>query len=149
MTFQIVRCVARFAVLFGALLAACVGVAGASPLGQISEFSSGLNPGSNLAQVRAGPDGNLWFSDRAGAVGRITPDGTITEFSRGTTKAIGRIDPTTGTITEFSSGLNAGSGPGGTGPGPDGNLWFTDQGTISAMGRIGVGAPAASVNLRP
>jgi hypothetical protein len=34
MTFQIVRCVARFTVLFGALLAACVGVAGAAPLGE-------------------------------------------------------------------------------------------------------------------
>ena len=29
--------------------------------------------------------------------------------------------------------------------GPDGNLWFTDQGTTSAIGRIGAGAPAASV----
>jgi virginiamycin B lyase len=39
-------------------------------------------------------------------------------------------------ITEFSSGLNAGSGPEGIAPGPDGNLWFTDQGTTSAIGRI-------------
>jgi streptogramin lyase len=29
--------------------------------------------------------------------------------------------------------------------GSDGNVWFTDQGAISAIGRIGVGAPAAVV----
>lgn len=31
------------------------------------------------------------------------------------------------------------------GTGSDGNVWFTDQGVIKAIGRIGVGAPAASV----
>ena len=55
------------------------------------------------------------------------------------------INPTTHAITEFSSGLNAGSRPAGSSTGPDGNLWFTDQGAIAAIGRFGVGAPAASV----
>ena len=48
-------------------------------------------------------------------------------------------------ITEFTGGLNPGSLPGGMGTGSDGNVWFTDQGATKAIGRIGVGAPAASV----
>jgi streptogramin lyase len=145
------------AVLLGAVLAVCVGVAGAAPLGQITEFTA---PGSNPAQVVAGPDGNLWFSDRNGAVGRITTGGTVTEFTSGlnpgsavrsiamgpdgnmwfsdpgTTRAIGMIDPTTHAISEFSSGLNAGSMPLGIAAGPDGNVWFTDSGTTKAIGMI-------------
>src|SRR5207248_9264930 len=69
----------------------------------ISEFSSGLNPGTSLGRIAAGPDGNLWFADKG-----ITP-------------AIGMINPTTHAIAEFSSGLNAGSLPGGIWTGPDGN----------------------------
>jgi virginiamycin B lyase len=134
-----------------------VGVAGAAPLGTITEFPA---PGSNNAQVRAGADGSLWFTDRAGKIGRITTDGTITEFNggmnaggmpfsiamgpdgnmwftdAGTTPAIGMIDPTTQVITEFSSGLNPGSQPAGIASGPDGNLWFTDRGTTGAVGTI-------------
>jgi streptogramin lyase len=68
------------ALLLGALVVLGAGVAGAAPLGQITEFSA---PGSNPAQVVAGPDGNLWFSDRNGAVGQITPGGTVTRFTSG------------------------------------------------------------------
>jgi streptogramin lyase len=154
--------------LVGVLVAFGVGIAGAAPLGAITEFSSGLNPGSNPAQVQAGPDGNLWFSDRAGAIGRITPGGTITEFSsglnpgasdqsiamgpdgnmwfsdNGTTKAVGMINPTTHAISEFSSGLNAGSFPLGIAAGPDGNVWFTDNGTTKAIGMINPATHAIS-----
>jgi streptogramin lyase len=139
------------------LLAVCAGVAGATPLGQITQFAA---PGSNIAQVRAGSDGNLWFTDRAGAIGRITTAGTITRFTTGlnpgaqpfsiaqgpdgnmwftdggTTPAIGRIDPQTQAITEFSAGLNPGSVPAGIALGPDGNLWFTDRGTLGSVGTI-------------
>jgi hypothetical protein len=103
------------------------------------------------------------------AIGRISPTGTITEFSsglnagaalegiapgpdgnlwftdRGTTKAIGRISPT-GTVTEFSAGLNVGTFPRKMAPGPDGNLWFTDTGSTKAIGRIGAGAPPPSLD---
>jgi streptogramin lyase len=48
----------------------------------------------------------------------------------------------TGQITEFSTGLNAGSFLNGIAPGPDGNLWFTDQGTTRAIGRI---TPAGTI----
>lgn len=147
----------RAAVLLGVLLAASVGVAGATPLGQITQFAA---PGTNIAQVRAGPDGNLWFTDRAGAIGRITTGGAITRFTAGlntgsqpfsialgpdgnmwftdggTTAAIGMINPTTQAISEFSTGLNAGSVPAGIALGPDGNLWFTDRGSTGAVGTI-------------
>jgi virginiamycin B lyase len=91
----------------------------------ITEFASGA--GSVPGRIAAGPDGNLWFTDK------------------GSTPAIGTINPTTFAITTYSSGVNAGSAPGGIGTGADGNLWFTDQGTIRAMGRAGTGAPAASL----
>jgi streptogramin lyase len=153
-TFCFVRYVSQFVVLLGAL-AACVGIAGAAPIGQITEFSA---PGSNPAQVVAGPDGNLWFSDRNGAVGRVTTSGLVTRFTigvnpgsavrsiamgpdgnmwfsdPGTTRAIGMIDPTTQAISEFS--LPASSMPLGIAAGPDGNVWFTDSGTTKAIGMI-------------
>jgi streptogramin lyase len=148
-----------------ALLLSFTGSALAAPLGQITEFSAGLNAGGVPIGVAPGANGNLWFTDpgTTKAIGRITPGGTITEFSAGlnagsfpggegfgiapgpdgnlwfidagSTKAIGRITPG-GTITEFSAGLNAGSEPLGIALGPDGNLWFTDLGTTKAIGRI-------------
>jgi streptogramin lyase len=41
-----------------------------------------------------------------------------------------------GRVTEFASGINHGSYVFGIAPGADGNLWFVDQGTTSAIGRI-------------
>jgi hypothetical protein len=91
----------------------------------ISEFS--LPAGASLGRIAVGPDGNLWFGDK------------------GTTPSIYVMNPNTHAITAFTSGLNGGSLPGGIWSGSDGNVWFTDQGTIRAIGRIGVGAAAASV----
>jgi hypothetical protein len=35
----------------------------------------------SLAQITSGPDGNLWFTDATdGAIYRVTPDGTFTQF---------------------------------------------------------------------
>ena len=135
----------------------------ADPVGQVSEFSTGLAAGSYPGWIAAGPDGNLWFTDffnwRTNAIGRITPSGQITEFAGGLnpsadpvgivagpdgdtwfaddgpSPAIGRITPS-GQITEFSAGLNPGSAPQQIALGADGNLWFTDQGTTRAIGRI-------------
>src|SRR2546421_374584 len=137
--------------------------AAAAPLGQINEFSAGLNSGRILQLIAPGADGNLWFTDQGStpAIGRITPSGAIHEFSTGAgtgpygiapgpdgnvwfadgAGAIGRITPS-GTITEFSSGLPAGSIPQGIAPGPDGNLWFTDPGA-KAIGRI---TPSGVIN---
>ena len=80
--------------------------------------------------ITAGPDGNLWFTERrrAAGIGRITPEGVVTEFSAGhqrrraspaasprartatcgspstAANRIGRITPP-GVVTEFSAGL--------------------------------------------
>jgi streptogramin lyase len=136
--------------------------ASADPVGQISEFSTGLSVASSPFDVVSGSDGNLWFTEEGAthAIGRITPSGQITEFSAGLNavtvplsiaagadgnlwftdpaglgggpSAIGRITPS-GQITEFSSGL--GSLPDDITLGADGNLWFTDAGK-DAIGRI-------------
>src|SRR3954463_4774409 len=91
----------RAALVLGTIGVLGVGVAGAAPLGQIMEFAAA---GSDPAQVVAGPDGNLWFSDRNGAVGQIT---------------------TSGTVTRFTSGLNPGSAVRSIAMGADGNMWFS------------------------
>src|SRR5439155_24791538 len=54
--------------------------AGAAPGGRVTEFTV-PSPGSRPYQIVAGPDGNLWFTESgAGTVGKITPDGHITEY---------------------------------------------------------------------
>jgi virginiamycin B lyase len=117
--------------------------------GSITEYSTPTN-NSAPAGITAGPDGNLWFAERA-AIGRITTGGSITEFSipsgsqpssitRGPDGAlwfteiygsdqIGRIT-TDGTITEYESTVvpsttNYGALSDGITTGPDGTLWFT------------------------
>jgi streptogramin lyase len=128
----------------------------------ITEFSAGLAGSPNLG-IAPGPDGNVWFATSS-SIGRITPAGSITEFSaglnsgaspqdiaagpdgnlwftdQGTTKAIGRITPA-GAITEFNAGPD--SNLVGITAGPDGNLWFADQGATQAIGRI---TPAGAIN---
>jgi streptogramin lyase len=113
------------------------------------------------AYIAAGPDGNMWFTDAAStaAIGRITPDGAITEFSAGLNEngnpgpagiapgadgnlwftntsigSIGRITPD-GVISLFSEDLSTRPGAG-IAPGADGNLWFTEP-SLPAIGRIG------------
>jgi len=142
-----------------------------TPGGTITEYVkgenlSGLNEGSDLIAITAGPKGEkyLWFTDRGTtpAIGRIDsaspttateystglkegskpagivagPDGNLWFADNGTTPAIGVINPSTQEIKECSAGLNEGSVPHGIVVGPDGNLWFTDNGTTSAIGRV-------------
>lgn len=60
---------------------------------------------AGLVTISSGPDGNLWFGELSvDKIGRITTQGTITEF-----------------------GVTAGSGPGGITVGPDNNLWFVES----------------------
>ena len=86
-----------------------------TPTGQVAEFAlttGGLQPWG----IAAGPDGNLWFTAAqapanpgdaiATIVGRITPQGVITEFAY----AVGN--------TLQPRGITAG---------PDGNLWFVQS----------------------
>jgi virginiamycin B lyase len=77
------------------------------PSGQITEFRAGLSSEpSELGSMVAGPDGNLWFTAQR-AIGRIAPDGTITEFD------------------ECLRYRQLFSGPESLTAGPDGNVWFT------------------------
>jgi streptogramin lyase len=125
-----------------------------------------LTGGRPPAGIAAGPDGNVWFAENAGSggIGRITPAGTITEFSSGISgpaegialgpdgnlwftepsqEKIGRITPS-GTVTEFSipSGLLSSAKPAGIAAGRDGNLWFTISSSQGAIGRI---TPAGTI----
>ena len=106
--------------------------------GQVTEFSAGLTPvflagneyGADPGAITAGPDGNLWFTERlANRIGRITPAGAITEFSAGLTDAV------------TSPGSEYPASPSDITVGPDGNLWFTEQsgpriGRITPTGEI-------------
>ena len=75
-----------------------------------------LTSNSNLEFLVSGADGNLWFTEYDGnKIGRITPDGKITEYAIPTYQGL----------------------PDSIAAGPDNNIWFTeDRGKI---GRIGTG----------
>jgi streptogramin lyase len=87
-----------------------VGLAGATPGQVVTEFQiPGANSGPD--DIVAGRDGNLWFAEANGKIGRITPAGVITEFGE------------------------APGSPSHIAAGPDGNLWFTEY-YDSYIGRI-------------
>jgi streptogramin lyase len=115
--------------------------------------------------IALGSDGNMWFTEiDRGSVARITPTGTVTEFSdvphgagfaivngpsgdlwftTRVQRVIGRID-TAGTITLFH--LPEGDcAQYALVDGPDGNLWFTDTCTRS----VGKMTPAGAVTEYP
>jgi virginiamycin B lyase len=109
------------------------------------------------------PDDSLWFTEVipnaqsgkiVGKIGRITPDGQISEFLLPSNSfaasittgrdgnlwfiepgKIGRITPS-GTISEFP--LSSNNQPGDITVGPDDNLWFTGSqiGRITPSGRV-------------
>ena len=153
-----------FAPVLLALILLCdVAPAGAVPT--MTEFPL-LSGGRSPAGITAGPDGNVWFAENAGSggIGRVTPAGTITEFTAGISgpaegialgpdgnlwftepsqEKIGRITPS-GTVTEFSvpSGLLSTAKPAGIAAGRDGNLWFTISSSQGGIGRI---TPAGAI----
>jgi streptogramin lyase len=138
-------------------------IARVTKAGVVTEFP--VPTAGDPTDIAAGPDGNLWYVDpTANVVGRITPDGSITEFTDGLdvgaeptaitkgpdgklwftekgTGGIGRIS-TGGTITEFTSGLSGSGEPADIATGPDGNLWFTLNADPGGIGRI---TPAGDV----
>ncbi|MFT3913514.1 MAG: IPT/TIG domain-containing protein [Anaeromyxobacteraceae bacterium] len=87
--------------------------------------------GGGQGGMALGPDGNLWFTERArGKVGRVTPAGVVTEFS----------------VPDGSVNGNAVTGdPVDIAAGADGNLWFSDW----ALARVGYVTPAGAVTMVP
>jgi streptogramin lyase len=143
-----------------AVLAVTLLVATGSARGQcFTEFRA--SPGSGPADITAGPDGNLWFTEfDSGRLARILPfaPNTLTEFNlshadirpagiasgpdgnvwfvENTGNQVGRISPAS--IIEFSIPTPR-SAPQDIVAGPDGNLWFTEA--IGKIGRITPGSP--------
>lgn len=135
-----------------------------TPQGQVTEFAvpgalamttADGAPLGRFGGIAAGPDGALWFTELRGAIGRITPQGDVTEFEQGISAGavpqsivagpdgalwftelfggrIGRITPE-GRVSETA--VEPGSAPQGIDVGPDGALWFAARGS-RALGRI-------------
>lgn len=81
-----------------------------TPTGEMTVFGE-AEPSPSSQAVVSGPDGNLWFTEKA-AIGKITPSGAVSSFS-------------------MPNGLE----PSGITNGPDGNLWFAVA-ESSQIGRI-------------
>ena len=95
-------CLLRAVLVAATWLAVCVGATPVSGAPIVSVYSSGLVVGGWPNVITAGRDGAMWFSQySANRIGRITPDGTITEY------------PTSGSLT-------TGAHPSGIVAGPDG-----------------------------
>ena len=143
------------AIILSLLLAARP--AGADLNFTINEFP--LPPADSAPpRITAGPDGNLWFTERgANQIGRITPDGEVTEFAvptayggwgitagpdgnlwftedPWTVHQIGQITPA-GDVTDFP--VPGDRGPYGITTGPDGNLWFTADSHVGWIAPVG------------
>jgi streptogramin lyase len=88
--------------------------------------------GENIKELVAGPDGGMWFTDGwwpegayHGTVGRISAEGSISEFEEG----LGARSDTEEIVA-----------------GPDGNLWFADAGDGSIDNAIGRVTPSGTIN---
>jgi streptogramin lyase len=133
-----------------------------------------MSGGSEPYDIVTGPDGNLWFTELGGnRIGRMTPTGTVTEFSVvtgfGVRGIVGASDGNLwfvtddGTISRITpAGAQAGFDAGDTmfgaadpymvAEGSDGNMWFTnwDYSRISKRTPLGaVTSYAAGINGRP
>jgi len=110
--------------------------------------------GGSPVAITSGPDGNVWWGDQtANITGRITPAGTVTEFSgigadgivtgpdgnlwlaTGEHSAIAVVSPSIGSILNTYS---TGGTPLGITATKSGNLWFTDV-TGNRIGEITTG----------
>jgi streptogramin lyase len=142
-----------------AIGAAVPGGAAAAAPGEFATFS--LPAGSGPEGITAGPDGNVWFTERGSdRIGRVTPGGEMTEFPLPTENAqpfqitagpdgnlwftelrtgeVGRITPT-GAVTEFP--VCDYCRPWGITTGPEGDLWVA----LPGAGEIARVTPAGAV----
>ncbi|KRC66494.1 hypothetical protein ASE12_18000 [Aeromicrobium sp. Root236] len=93
---------------------------------QIVRFSDGISGTAPPGSLVTGSDGNMWFIEAAGWVGRITPAGQITDYP-----VPADPDPDRPlSLTHIT-------------PAPDGSLWFTDYWS----GRIGRVTTAGQVSI--
>jgi virginiamycin B lyase len=132
----------------------------ASARAQVAEFP--LAPNSSPGGITAGPDGNVWFTQRATqSIGRITPGGAVSVFPVGKAEpeeivagpdgrlwytaflgdGVGSVDPlaadVAASVTEITV-TGSGSRPDGIAVGSDGALWFT-QARSDQIGRLTTG----------
>jgi streptogramin lyase len=117
--------------------------------GAVTWFGAGISHPPR--GITAGPDGNLWFTEIEGIIGRITPAGAVTEFSKADSEPmdvtagndgnvwfsdfrgrIGRVTPS-GEITEFDVPVIDYAGPEAIARGRHGALWY---GTDRRVGRV-------------
>jgi streptogramin lyase len=117
--------------------------------GSIMEFPVPTG-NAGLAEIAAGPDGNLWFTEAdVNQIGRVSPSGSFQEFPIPTPDSgpakitvgsdgklwfierradqIGRMS-LTGSVTEFPVAGDLYPAFPDIATGPDGNLWFTEEG---------------------
>jgi streptogramin lyase len=147
-----IRCRWLFSFVVSLLLAACLSAQ------SLTEFA--LLEGARPGRIVAGPDGNLWFTDRSDPprIGRMTPAGEVALFPSGARRGFAPFDIAAGAdgngwatyldiddngsinrMTprgEHSEFLSAG-GPIWITAGPDGNLWFSQ--VSGAIGRMTTG----------
>src|SRR5438876_10726 len=105
----------RLLVLSALLITQIFAVAAATPAHARSrgrEFPDPTGAGYPSG-ITSGPDGNLWFTESSGKIGRVTPSGVFTEFP-------------IPTVDSYPYHIAAG---------PDGNLWFTED-LSNNVGRV-------------
>ncbi len=146
------------------------GAALANPLGEVTEFRAGIDEGETIG-ITTGAEGDLWFTQdhvqtASGQLGRITPQGEVTEFDAGLTgfpseagittgqegdlwfanlsgQGIGQLEPPTGETTAFPI---EGGEPEFVGitTGSEGDLWFT-QDNVGQMWRMSPSGAATRI----
>jgi streptogramin lyase len=116
----------------------CNGAPGVSPAvhvppGLVSEFALA----GSARRLTAGPDGNVWFSDSTGFIGRVTPDGIANEF----------LIPT----VLGASNAPASSDPNGITAGPDQKIHWVSTGNDGngAIGQVSTTGTFSSAFLEP
>ena len=156
------------AAVYAALALVYTGAALANPLGEVTEFQAGIVEGETEG-ITLGAEGDLWFTQHAqsksGEVGRITPEGEVTEFGAGLTgfpsesgitagsegnlyflalsgQGLGEITPT-GETTDYPV---EGGEPElvGITTDADGNVWFTQDG-VAEVWRMAPGGAAEAL----
>lgn len=127
------------------------------PVGDFTEFNSGLDTGAAVRALCLGPDGNVYFTAASvNKVYKVTPAGVITQVvsfgagygpygicSDGTNLWVACSSnnkvvkiTTAGATTEYS--ITTGTTPRGCCYGPDGNVWIACNGN-SKLAKIGTG----------